>query len=247
MNALRSLPVIECIPSHRLFSTLPPKVIERLDAISSMGTYPKGAFLFGEGQQPCGVFIICGGRVRLSTSSADGKELILRFADSGDVVGLPGTISGQPYGATAEAIEPIQANFIPRDKFLHFLKEHGEAAVCVAEILSDILHATYQELRYLGLSGSASEKFARLLLDLTAQPGKISTAGAPRPHATLTLTHEEIGETVGLSRETITRLFADFKRRHLVEIHGSTLTITNKAGLEKILEGVADSRAAQAG
>ena len=235
MNALRSLPVIECIPSHRLFSTLPPKVIERLDAISSMGTYPKGAFLFGEGQQPCGVFIICGGRVRLSTSSADGKELILRFADSGDVVGLPGTISGEAYGATAEAIGPIQANFIPRDKFLHFLKEHGEAAVRVAEILSDILHATYHELRYLGLSGTASAKLARFLLDLTTY-GKTSTESGPRPRATLTLTQEEIGETVGLSRETVTRLFGDFKRRHLVEIHGSTLIITNKAGLEKILE-----------
>jgi len=181
MNALRSLPVIECIPSHRLFSNLPPEVIERLDAISSTGTYPKGAFLFGEGQQPRGVFIICSGRVRLSASSADGKELILRFADSGDVVGLPGTISGEAYGATAEAIGPIQANFIPRDKFLHFLKEHGEAAVRVAEILSDILHSTYQELRYLGLSGSASEKFARFLLDLTTEHGKISTERDPGP------------------------------------------------------------------
>ena len=51
----------------------------------------------------------------------------------------------------------------------------------------------------------------------------------------MTLTHEEIGETVGLSLETVTRLFADFKRRHLIQIHGSTL-IMNKAGLEKILE-----------
>ncbi len=236
MNALRSLPVIECIPSHRLFSDLPPKVIESLDAISSAGTYPKGAVLFGEGQQPRGVFIICSGRVRLSASSADGKSLILRIADAGEVVGLPSTISGQDYAATAEAIEPIQASFIPRDKFLHFLKEHGEAAVRVVEILSDIVHATYQELRYLGLFGTASEKLARFLLDLTTEHGKTNTNGDPRPRATLTLTHEEIGETVGLSRETITRLFGEFKRRHLIEVHGSTLIITNMAALEKILE-----------
>ncbi len=236
MNALRSLPVIECIPSHRLFSDLPPKVIESLDAISSAGTYPKGAILFGEGQQPYGVFIICSGRVRLSASSADGKSLILRFADSGDVVGLPGTISGQDYAATAEAIGPIQANFIARDKFLHFLKEHGEAAVRVVELLSDIVHATYQGLRYLGLYETASGKFARFLLDLTTEHGKTGTEGDPRARATLTLTHEEIGETVGLSRETVTRLFAEFKRRHLIDVHGSTLIITNKAALEKILE-----------
>ena len=41
---------------------------------------------------------------------------------------------------------------------------------------------------------------------------------------------------IGSSRETVTRLFTDFKRKHLVEIHGSTLIITNKAGLEKVLE-----------
>jgi len=208
----------------------------RLDAISSTGMYPKGAILFGEDQQPRGVFIIRSGRVKLSTTSVDGKSLILRFADSGEVVGLPGTISGQPYGATAEAMEPMQANFIPRDEFLHFLKEHSEVTVRVVEILSDILHATYQELRYLGLSGTASEKLARFLLDLTTEHVKTSTEGDRRPRATLTLTHDQIGETIDLSRETVTRLFADFKRRHLIEIHGSTLIITNKAGLKKILE-----------
>jgi CRP/FNR family transcriptional regulator len=56
------------------------------------------------------------------------------------------------------------------------------------------------------------------------------------PRAPLTLTHEEIAQMIGSSRETVTRLFTDFKRKHLLEVHGSTLTITNKAGLEKVLE-----------
>lgn len=219
----------------RLFCNLSPKVIQALDDISSTATYPKGAVLFVEGQQPRGVFVICNGRVKLSASSADGKSLILRIADPGEVVGLPGTMSGKAYEATAEAIEPIQANFIPRSEFLQFLKEHGEAAVRVAEILSNILHATYQEVRYLGLSGSAAEKLARFLLDLTTETvGK--GEGDARPRVTLTLTHEEIAETVGLSRETVTRLFGDFKRKRFVEIRGSTLIITNKSALEKILE-----------
>jgi len=220
----------------RLFCNLSPKVIQALDDISSTATYPKGAVLFVEGQQPRGVFVICNGRVKLSASSADGKSLILRIADPGEVVGLPGTMSGKAYEATAEAIEPIQANFIPRGDFLQFLKEHGEAAVRVAEILSNILHATYQEVRYLGLSGSAAEKLARFLLDLTTETVGRGGESDARPRVTLTLTHEEIAETVGLSRETVTRLFGDFKRKRFVEIRGSTLIITNKSALEKILE-----------
>lgn len=221
---------------ERLFCNLSPRALEGLDAISSSATYPKGAVLYVEGQDPRGVFIICNGRVKLSANSADGKSLILRIADPGEVVGLPATISGKRYEVTAEALEPIQANFIPRDVFLKFLREHGEAALRVAEILSDIYHATYQEVRYLGLSGSAAEKLARFVLDHTAEHGKAKGTGKDPLRAPLTLTHEEIAEMIGSSRETVTRLFSDFKRKRLLEVHGSTLVITNKAGLEQILQ-----------
>src|SRR6202521_5446681 len=66
----------------RLFCNLPPGAVEGLDAISSSATYPKGALLFVEGQEPRGVFVICNGRVKLSAGSADGKSLILRIAEA---------------------------------------------------------------------------------------------------------------------------------------------------------------------
>jgi CRP/FNR family cyclic AMP-dependent transcriptional regulator len=240
MNTPYGLQVIEsCLTCplmrDRLFCDLPKPALEGLDAISSSATYPKGAILFVEGQEPRGVFVICNGRVKLTAGSADGKSLILRIADAGEVVGLPGTISGKPYEVTAEALEPIQANFIPRAPFLEFLKKHGEAALRVAEILSDIYHATYREVRYLGLSGSASEKLARFLLDRVAEHNSSHGKPADPIRATLTLTHEEIAQMIGTSRETVTRVFADFKRTHLVEVHGSTLIIPNKAHLEKLL------------
>ena len=148
-------------------------------------------------------------------------------------MGLAGTLSGKAYELTAEALEPLQANFIPREAFLHFLREHGEAAVRVAEILSKIYHATLLEVRYLGFSSSTTEKLARFLLDLPAAPAQNN--GHLR--ATLTLTHKEIGEMIGASRETVTRLFAHFKREGLIEVHGSSLIIMNKSNLEKMLDG----------
>lgn len=215
-----------------VFCDLPPSVLEGLDAISSSATYPKGAVLFVEGQEPRGVFIICNGRVKLSAASANGKSVILRISESGDVVGLPGTISGKPYEVTAETMEPIQANFILREPFLEFLRAQGAAALRVAEILSDIYLGTYQEVRYLGLSGTAGEKLARFLLDyVTKQPQPDGTQ-----RAVLALTHEEIAEIIGVSRETVTRLFASFKRRGLIEMHGATIVFTNKPDLDALAE-----------
>jgi CRP/FNR family transcriptional regulator len=242
MKAPYGLQVIEeCLTcpliKDRIFCNLPRPVLAALDAISSSATYPKDAILFVEGQDPRGVFVVCNGRVKLSTTSADGKSIIARIAEAGEVVGLAGTLSGKPYELTAEAMEPLQANFIPREAFLHFLKQHGEAAVRVAEILSRIYHATLLEVRYLGFSSSTAEKLARFLLDLPTQPS--SESGAPNGHvrATLTLTHKEIGETIGASRETVTRLFAHFKREGLVEIHGATVVFPDRPKLEKLVSG----------
>ena len=220
------------VAKDQIFCDLPQSALAGLDAISSSATYPKGTVLFVEGQEPRGAFIICNGRVKLTANSADGKSLILRIADSGEVIGLPATISGRPYELTAEALEPIQANFIPRLEFLQFLREHGEAALRTAEMLCHIYHATHQEVKYLGLSGSAAEKLARFILDRVASdPAEDGTISAQQ-----TLTHEEVAEMIGASRETVTRLFASFKKKQLIEVRGSMLVIKNKADLEKLID-----------
>jgi CRP/FNR family transcriptional regulator, cyclic AMP receptor protein len=238
MKAPYGLQVIEsCLTcplvKERIFCDLPRAALVALDAISSSASYPKEAILFVEGQESRGVFVLCNGRVKLSTTSADGKSIIVRIAQPGEVIGLPGTLTGKVYELTAEALEPLQANFIPREPFLHFLRGHGDAALRVAEILSEIYHATLLEVRYLGFSSSVAEKLARFLLDLPTAP----VHGNGHFRATLTLTHKEVGETIGASRETVTRLFAHFKREGLIEVHGSSVIIMNKSHLEKLLNG----------
>ena len=215
----------------RLFCDLPPPAVQRLAAITSAADYPKGATLFVEGQSPRGVFIMCSGRVKLSTSSADGKTLILRISEPGEVLGLPATVTGKPYELTAEVIEPTQANFISRQDFLNFLREHGEAALRVAQQLGETYHSAIAEMRTIGLSHSVGEKLARFLLDLSTDHD--SEKGEIR--VTLTLTHEEIAQMIGASRETVTRLFGDFKKRQLLQVKGSTLIIKDRAGLESLL------------
>jgi len=236
MRAPYGLEIIENCMScpHRedkLFCNLSAPAVQRLAAIASAAAYPKGATLFVEGQTPRGVFIVCSGRVKLSTSSADGRTLILRISEPGEVLGLPATVTGMPYELTADVIEPTQANFISRQDFLLFLREHGEAALRVAQQLGETYHAAIAEMRTIGLSHSAGEKLARFLLDLAADHEPVK--GDIK--LTLTLTHEEIAQMIGASRETVTRLFSDFKRKQLLQVKGSMLIIKNRPGLEGVL------------
>jgi CRP/FNR family transcriptional regulator, cyclic AMP receptor protein len=216
----------------RLFCNLAPAAVQRLSEITASATYPKGATLFVEGQPSRGVFILCTGHVKLSTSSADGKTLILRISEPGDLLGLPATISERDYEVTADVIEPTQANFISRTDFLNFLREHGEAALRVAQELSETYQTAFAEMRTIGLSHSAREKLARFILDWSAHHP--SDNGAIKFN--LTLTHEEIAQMIGASRETVTRLFADFKKNDLLQIKGSSVTLKNKLGLERLLQ-----------
>ena len=236
MRAPYGLEIIESCFScphreDRLFCNLPPTAVQGLASITSPASYPKAATLFVEGQSPRGVFILCNGRIKLSTSSADGKSLIVRIAEPGEVLGLPATVTGKPYELTAEVIEPAQANFIARQDFLTFLREHGEAALRVAQQLGETYHSAIAEMRTIGLSHSVGEKLARFLLDLSAGHDK----GKGELRITLTLTHEEIAQVIGASRETVTRLFGEFKKKQFLQVKGSTLIIKDKTGLESVL------------
>lgn len=220
------------VREEHLFCNLPAPVLQQLNEIKSTAVYPKSAMLFIEGQQPRGVFVVCAGKVKLSTSSKEGKTIITKISDAGDVLGLNATISNRPYEVTAEMVEPGQANFIARDAFLRFLREHGEVAVRVAEQLSRNYYTAYEEIRTLGLTSSPAEKFAKLLLSWSADSKNSASAAVVR----MTLTHEEIAEMMGTTRETVSRLFSEFKKKQLLQVKGAILTIRNRPALEKMLQ-----------
>lgn len=217
--------------ADRLFCDLPTSALQSFESIKYATAYPKGAVLFVEGQSPRGIYVLCKGRVKLSICSTDGKTLILKVAEPGEVLGLSASVSGKAYELTAETLDPCQVNFVKREDFLRFLKEHGEACLRVAEQLSEKYNSACHEIRSLGLSHSAAEKLAKLLIDWSTKNGE---AAKVEPRLKLALTHEEIAQMIGTSRETVTRLFADLKKRQIVQAKGSTLLIRNKAALKQI-------------
>ena len=214
------------------FCNLSEKALEAFNALTYSTLYPAGSILFVEGQDPRGVFHLCRGKVKLTTSATDGKMLIMQVAEAGDLLGLSGTISGLPYKATAETIEPSQINFIKKDDFLRFLQNYGEACFNATEQLAAECHLAHDNARSLGLSHSAAEKLAKLLITWADENGKPSAEGI---RIKLLLTHQEISQIIGTSRETVTRTLASFRSQKIVSVKGSTVVIHNKPALEALV------------
>jgi CRP/FNR family transcriptional regulator, cyclic AMP receptor protein len=215
----------------KTFCDFPLAVADALEQEAITTSYPTGAVLFAEGQAPRGVFIVRRGRVKLSICGSDGRTLILRIVEAGSPLGVAAVVSGRQYEATAETQEPCEISFLRQTDLLRLMRQHGELALWVTQHISDDYACTCREIRDLILSDSASEKLARLLVGWLDQ-----NAEARDPsQMTLALTHEEIGQMIGTSRETVSRLFADFKKQRLIQQNGCTLVIPNRVALESLI------------
>lgn len=217
--------------SAGFFCQLAPAALKSFEEVKYTSSYPAGAVLFVEGQAPRGVYLLCKGRVKLTMTSSDGKALILHIAEPGELIGINGAMSGAPYELSAEMLEPCQVNFIKREAFLRLLREQPEISAHLTSQLSRDYQAACFQIRSLGLSRTASEKIVRFLLESAAK-GKETSQGI---RMNLALTHEEIAQIVGVSRETVTRTLTDLRRRMLIAVKGSAVLIRNKPALEAML------------
>jgi CRP/FNR family transcriptional regulator, cyclic AMP receptor protein len=218
-------------PIDNTFCDLSQAVADIVEHEVLTTSYPTGAVLFAEGQSPRGVFLVRRGRVKLSICGSDGRTLILRIVEAGSPLGIAAVVSGRQYEATAETQEPCEISFLRHSDLLRLMRLHGELALWVTQHISRDYASTCREIRDLMLSDSASEKLARLMvgwLDQNAQSRNPT-------QVKLALTHEEIGQMIGSSRETVSRLFAGFKKQHLIQQSGSTLVIPNRVALESLI------------
>ena len=190
-------------------------------------SYAANVALFAEGDPARALFVIHEGEVRLSINSDQGKRLNLRIAREGDIVGLSSTLSGAPHDMTAEALYPSKIAPIERREFLTFLARHPDAYQSVTDELGRHMTIACSQLRTLGLSSSVNVKLARLLLEWS-DSAEMQNSGSRLRFA---LTHEEIGDFIGSSRETVTRALNNLKNRRLVALQGSMMIIPSRAAL----------------
>jgi CRP/FNR family transcriptional regulator len=204
--------------------------VKEFQSIKSSTSYPAGVALFLENEPAKGVFLLCSGKVKLSVSSRGGRALILQLARPGEILGLSATMSGSSYEVGAETLYPSQVSFIRREDFISFISRFPEAYQAVIRQLNSQYANACEQLRTVGLSTSANEKIARLFLHWSSEERQPSGAARIR----MPLTHEQIAECIGSTRETVTRTLSQFKSRHLVMLNGTTAMIPSRAALQSI-------------
>jgi CRP/FNR family cyclic AMP-dependent transcriptional regulator len=232
MNTPYGLQMVENCGNCKLrkegwYCSLSSDLLKSFTTLSHLTTYPGSALLFVSGQIPRGAFILCSGKVKLSTTSKEGKVLVLKVAEPGDVMGLSAAISGEAYEITAETVGPCLVNFVERDGLLRLMERSGELGLRSALAVSREFQSTYRDIHELVLSRSSSGKLARLLLSWV---GRSTETHDLRIHAPVT--HEEMAQRIGASRETVTRLLSELRKRDLIKLEGSTLIIKNRTALE---------------
>jgi CRP/FNR family cyclic AMP-dependent transcriptional regulator len=216
-------------PQH-MFCNLGPAPRADFETLGTSITLPSGAVLFREGDAGDRVFILCEGKVKLSCASQDGKNLNLKIALAGDVLGLSGVVSGGSFEVTAEALEPVSLKQIRASEFLPFLERHGEASLRAAKALSEEYRSAYADARRLALSSSVTARLAGLLLDW----GRSASCGKAEMRFNMVLTHDDLADFSGTSRESITRSLSKLQKDQVIAIQGASVRILQPQRLAEL-------------
>ena len=215
----------------RVFCDLPLPTLDALQALGFATACPKGSLLFAQGQPSREISVLCVGHVKISTASKTGKRICLGIVGPGTVLGLSAAISGKPHQVLIEALEPCQLRVIKADSFLALLRSEQAACFAAVTCLSNDVRRIHDCALLFGLSHSAAERLARVLVrwDMHEDDEPKSRLRLRFP-----LTHQELAEILGVARETVTRLLSTFERRHLIRCCGSTLVIEDERALRAL-------------
>jgi len=208
-------------------------LFKQLEAEGFVCSLPARATLFMEGDVPRGVHVICTGHVKLTVTSREGRVLIIRIVGPGEILGLHNCIAAASYEVTAQSLQSSRVSFVKREDLLGMLRSNPEVCLSATRRLSRTCHEAYSQVGSIKFSQSASEKLARFLLTLSAENGPAKDS-ADVLRVEMDLTHDEIAQAIGASRETVTRALATFRNKRLANLTRSMLLVKNRAELEKI-------------
>jgi CRP/FNR family transcriptional regulator, cyclic AMP receptor protein len=217
--------------TETLFCNLPPRSLDTLQALGFATACPKSSVVNAEGQSAREISIVCQGHVKISTASQTGRRICLGIAGPGTVLGLSAAISRKPQPVTIETLEPCQLRIIKADRFLALLRNDQAACFAAATCLSNDVRKMHDCARLFGLSHSAAQKLARVLVGWDMHEDN-EPKGKPRLR--IPLTHQELAEVLGIARATVTRLLATFERKELIRRTGATLVIEDERRLRAL-------------
>jgi CRP/FNR family cyclic AMP-dependent transcriptional regulator len=179
-------------------------------------TFPKHAVIITEGDDSSALYVILSGRVRVFASDAGGREIDLSAQGPGEYFGEM-SLDGGARSASVAALEPTRCAVIPREGLRKFLGTHPDFAQHLIERLIGrvrVLTGTVKSLALLDVYG----RVARLLLDLAVDEGGAMVIP-------MKLTHQDIANRVGASRETVSRILGELTAGGYLAKDGKRLVI----------------------
>jgi len=214
---------------HQSFCHFPEKLREAFDGLKTTVSYRKGEVVFHEGDRCHSVFAICEGSAKLVTSSSEGRTLLLRFARPGEMLALAEAVLGPTaYECSAICAEPSILAVIPRETFIRFISSYPEAGLAFAIALSAQYKFAQRETKFLGMGDTSTVRLAHVLLEWSSERG---TAAADGVHIPLHVTHGDLAQAIGATRETVTRILGHLTHSGIVERTGDGIVIMHPGEL----------------
>ncbi len=215
------------------FCSLGSAVLADLELATSTISLPAQASLFAQGEDARCLYLICSGYLKLSAGRPEEREMIVRVAGPGSMLGLYAVLSHGVYEVSAESLTPAQLRPVERERFLNFLRNHKEAQLRAVQCICQEYRFALQDACRIALAETVAARLARLLVELAHQIGEHTENGEFR--FPLLLTHEEMASMTCTTRETVTRTLGQFRKEHWISIEDGTVTLHNPDQLQRLL------------
>ncbi len=204
-----------------IFSDLPREIVQKIASIGETRKFEKDSFILVEKDSGSALFVIISGKVKVSRTSDDGREVILSILGESDFFGEMAILDGLSRSASVIAMETSELFLIEREDFLDLLQEHPEVSVNLLQELTQRLRAADMKIKALSLK-DAEGKVATVILQLAEDIGKIKQGVVEIEKLPL---QQDLANMAGTSRETISRTLHSFAKKGIVELEGSKLRI----------------------
>src|SRR5581483_7667550 len=174
------------------------------------------------------VLLLTRGRVKIMALTPDGRETIFAFIEPGELFGELAVLDPAPRSEHAEAVEDSTALAIPREELLWLMSRRPDVAMSVTKLLGLRLRRIENRLKNL-LFRSNRERTVAVLLELLGSHGRL--AGGRRWEVGLRLSHQELANLIGATRETVTLTLGQLQKEGLVEVTRRRITVLDRERL----------------
>lgn len=220
---------------HFLLRHLPPEDLARLEAFATTRRFKANQPVFMKGDPASGMMAVLKGRVRISSYSADGREVVLNVINPGEVFGEIALIDGGERTADASAMEETELLVLERRDFLPFLERNPELCIKLLKVMCQRLRQTSEQLEDFSFLDLRT-RLAKRLLDLVRSHGETEADGATR--IDLTLSQRVLGAMMGTSREAVNKQLRAWEGEGVIRLKRGSITILDPERLELIVEAL---------